>query len=136
MSVFSPESDHAALRITLARPDALLVACFCAAWCDTCEIYRPRFEALARARPQHGFAWIDIEDHAEFLGDEDVENFPTLLIQSDKAVLFYGPMLPHIGHLERLLDSLDEVSSAGPAIGIRLPDVRAMLGTGCAHPES
>jgi thioredoxin 1 len=135
MSVFSPDSDNTALRAALARPDALLVACFCAAWCDTCTLYRPRFEALAQARPQHGFAWIDIEDHAEFLGEEDVENFPTLLIQSDKSVLFYGPMLPHIGHLERLLDSLDLSSATASGSDTRLPDVRAMLAQCCAHPD-
>jgi thioredoxin 1 len=135
MSVFSPDSDHTNLRAALARPDALLVACFCAAWCDTCTLYQPRFEALARARPEHGFVWIDIEDHAEFLGEEDVENFPTLLIQSDKSVLFYGPMLPHIGHLERLLDNLQLPSTPVSEPHTRLPNVRAMLAPCCTQPD-
>ena len=51
------------------------------------------------------FRWLDIEDEAEELGDLDVENFPTLLIARGDNVLFYGTMLPHISHLERLLET-------------------------------
>ena len=70
------------------------------------------------------FAWIDIEDHAELLGEVDVENFPTLMVQIKGRVVFYGPMLPHIGHLERLLDSLNEDS---PAVTSDLPDLPRLL---------
>ncbi|EGP45401.1 thiol-disulfide isomerase and thioredoxins family protein [Achromobacter insuavis AXX-A] len=107
-----------------ASPDAWLIACFCAAWCDTCEEYKPKLRTLSGALPQHVFAWIDIEDHAELLGEVDVENFPTLLIQIGGRVVFYGPMLPHISHLERLLESLDAQSAAVTAA---LPDLPRLL---------
>ena len=81
------------------------VLCLCAAWCGTCREYRPAFEALARENPGMQFRWLDIEDEAEELGDLDVENFPTLLIAREENVLFYGTMLPHISHLERLLET-------------------------------
>ncbi len=126
MSLLVPDTDQAALRARLASsPDTWLVACFCAAWCDTCEQYKPKLQALAQAMPQHVFAWIDIEDHAELLGEEDVENFPTLLVQIGPRVVFYGPMLPHIGHLERLLESLDENSAT---VQTALPDLPRLLG--------
>lgn len=125
MSLLVPGPDLAALRARLSSsPSPWLVACFCAAWCDTCEQYKPKLEALASALPQHVFAWIDIEDHAELLGDEDVENFPTLLVQIGSRVVFYGPMLPHIGHLERLLESVDETSAA---VATPLPDLPRLL---------
>ncbi|MGE8686742.1 MAG: thioredoxin family protein [Achromobacter sp.] len=125
MSLLVPDTDQAALRARLgSSPDTWLVACFCAAWCDTCEQYKPKLQALAEAMPQHVFAWIDIEDHAELLGEEDVENFPTLLVQIGPRVVFYGPMLPHIGHLERLLESLDEHSAA---VATALPDLPRLL---------
>ena len=125
MSLLVPGTDLAALRARLgATPDTWLVACFCAAWCDTCEQHKPKLQALADTLPQHVFAWIDIEDHAELLGDEDVENFPTLLVQIGARVVFYGPMLPHIGHLERLLESVDANS---PAVATELPDLPKML---------
>ncbi|AEE68537.1 thioredoxin family protein [Bordetella pertussis] len=124
MPLHVPGSDIPTLRAALARSDAWLVACFCAAWCDTCQQYRPKLLELARARPGHTFAWIDIEDHPDLLGEEDVENFPTLLVQAHGKVLFYGPMLPHIGHLERLLDSLDP---QGRPVATGLPDVARLL---------
>lgn len=82
-----------------------LVACLCAAWCGTCRDYRPGFEALARQYPDADFLWLDVEDDAAWLGDFDVEDFPTLLIQRSGWVLFYGPMLPHLAHLQRTLDA-------------------------------
>lgn len=85
-----------------------LVSCLCAAWCGTCREYRPAFEALARAHPEVGFAWVDVEDQPQVVDELDVENFPTLVIQRDERVLFCGPMLPQIGLLERLLASLRE----------------------------
>jgi thioredoxin 1 len=38
--------------------------------------------------------WIDIEDQADVVGDLDVDNFPTLLIQKHDVVAFFGTMLP------------------------------------------
>ncbi|ARP91622.1 thiol reductase thioredoxin [Bordetella genomosp. 9] len=124
MSAFEPGTDAHALRNSLDRPDIDLVACFCAAWCDTCREYRPKFDALAAQTPATVFAWIDIEDHPELLGEEDVENFPTILVQRGGRTVFYGPMLPHIGHLERLLATLD---AGSPAVATRLPNVRGLL---------
>ncbi len=95
----------------------MTVACYCAAWCDTCAQYKARFEALARRWPAHTFVWIDIEENSELLDDEDVENFPTILLQTREGNVFFGPMLPYIGHLERLLAQYRQPSTfteAGP----------------------
>ena len=83
------------------------VTCLCAEWCDTCVEYRPGFLELAKRFPQARFRWLDIEDDAAEVGDREVENFPTLLVERDGAELFYGPLLPHHGHLRRLLQSLE-----------------------------
>jgi thioredoxin 1 len=82
------------------RDDVWVVACLCAAWCDVCTAYRPGFDELADQHPDKLFVWIDIEDRADLVGDFDVENFPTLLIQRGDDVLFYGTTLPdqHIAH--------------------------------------
>ena len=85
---------------------AWLVACLCAAWCDTCETYRKQFDALARQHPEKCFAWIDIEDQAELVEAVDIENFPTILIQHQDTKLFFGTMLPDVNQLNRLLISL------------------------------
>lgn len=118
MPVLNPQHDLIALQASLQAPNGWVVACYCAAWCDSCKKYLPDFTALAEEFPQHRFVWIDIEEHPELLGDEEVENFPTLLVQAGQENLFFGPMMPHTGHLKRLLLSLQgqpSVSVNGPA---------------------
>lgn len=79
------------------------IACLCAAWCGTCEAYRAVFAGVAARHPAVEFAWVDIEDEADALGEEpDVRNFPTLLVDDGTAVHFLGTVLPHEGTLERM----------------------------------
>jgi thioredoxin-like negative regulator of GroEL len=80
-----------------------IVACLCAAWCGTCATYRATFEEVAARHPDKFFVWIDIEDHADVVGDLDVENFPTLLIQHHELVAFFGTMLPDAQLAHRLV---------------------------------
>jgi thiol-disulfide isomerase/thioredoxin len=82
-----------------------LVVCLCAAWCGTCREYETGFRELEAQYPDVGFVWIDIEDENSGVEDWDVENFPTLLIQRDELVLFFGPMLPHLSILKQTLDT-------------------------------
>jgi thiol-disulfide isomerase/thioredoxin len=124
MELFSP--DNPILKDYLSKSDGLLVVCYCAAWCDTCTQYRPKIEGLAHSRPEHVFVWVDIEDDPELLDDEDVENFPSILIERDGKTLFFGTMLPHINQLERLIDAMQsetEISFDGSAP----QDVRSLL---------
>jgi thiol-disulfide isomerase/thioredoxin len=82
----------------------LQVVCLCAAWCGACREYRAVFEALgAQFAGQAEFAWIDIEDEADALGDPDIENFPTLLLADAAALRFLGPVTPHAQTAERLV---------------------------------
>jgi thiol-disulfide isomerase/thioredoxin len=82
----------------------LVVTCLCAEWCDVCREYRPRFEALAQRFPQVKFAWLDIEDDAEEVGELEIENFPTIRVTRGAEQLFYGVMLPQPEHLARVLE--------------------------------
>ena len=83
--------------------DRWIIACLCAAWCGTCESYRATFEDVASRHPDKLFVWIDIEDHADVVGDLDVDNFPTLLIQHHELVAFFGTMLPDAALAHRLV---------------------------------
>jgi thioredoxin-like negative regulator of GroEL len=89
-----------------------VVACLCAAWCDVCTQYHPGFDQIAARHPNALFLWIDIEDCAELVGDFDVENFPTLLIQRGDDVMFYGTTLPDPLIAQRLLTAHVEQSDA------------------------
>lgn len=80
-----------------------VIACLCAAWCGTCNEYRAGFDAWAARHPDKCFVWIDIEDQADIVGEMDIENFPTLLMQRGSAVVFFGTVQPDHGLAERLL---------------------------------
>jgi thioredoxin 1 len=99
------ESDnHAEVGAALAG-GGWTVACLCAAWCGTCSSYRAAFDGLAARHPDKTFLWIDIEDQADVVGDLDVENFPTLLLQHGDTVAFFGTVVPDPQVAERLIVS-------------------------------
>jgi protein-disulfide isomerase-like protein with CxxC motif len=88
----------------------------CADWCGLCKEWRAVFDAAAASHAQDRFAWIDIEDDDDLVGDVDIETFPTLLVGRAGQVLFFGPILPSPELLTRLLASLDEsAKDAGPS---------------------
>ncbi|MSQ71976.1 MAG: thioredoxin [Betaproteobacteria bacterium] len=89
-----------------SEPREFLVACLCAEWCGTCRDYRVGFDSLPAKNPDAHFIWVDIEDDADWAGNFDVEDFPSIVVQRGELVLFYGPMLPQLGHLQRQLDAL------------------------------
>lgn len=90
--------------------DTWVIACLCAAWCDTCRAYRSSFDALAERHPDKRFVWIDIEDEADVVGDIEVENFPTLLMQRGDVVAFFGTVLPDAKLADRLIAAQAEKS--------------------------
>jgi thioredoxin-like negative regulator of GroEL len=92
--------------------DNWVVACLCAAWCGTCTSYRMAFDALAARHPDKVFVWIDIEDQADVVGDLDVDNFPTLLLQRGETVAFFGTVLPDPKVAERMVQAQAQHSDA------------------------
>ena len=102
--------NRADVAAALAGP-RWTVACLCALWCGTCGSYRATFEELAARHPDTVFVWIDIEDQADVVGDLDIENFPTLLIQHDDDVAFFGTVLPDGGLAHRMLQAQQALSA-------------------------
>lgn len=94
------------------QSDTLLVACLCAAWCDVCSEYRAIFSSLASQHAEANFIWIDIEEHADLIGDIDVDNFPTLLIQRGPHVTFFGSVPPGLQVAHRLIQAQCDKSLA------------------------
>jgi thiol-disulfide isomerase/thioredoxin len=86
----------------------IYVICLCAEWCDTCRTYRTGFDKLAARFPGTRFHWVDIEEQAAVLGELDIENFPTMLINRGASILYYGSMEPYPEHLARILENFHE----------------------------
>jgi thioredoxin 1 len=88
------------------------VICLCAEWCGVCREWRDIFAQAAAAHPEVRFAWVDVEDEAEAMGDMDIETFPTLLIAQGRQARFLGPVQPNAGYVSRMLIGLQSGSSA------------------------
>ncbi|MCX7291144.1 thioredoxin family protein [Janthinobacterium sp.] len=101
--------NRADVAAALAGP-RWTVACLCALWCGTCGSYRATFEELAARHPDTVFVWVDIEDQADVVGDLDIDNFPTLLIQHDDNVAFFGTVLPDGGLAHRMVQAQQALS--------------------------
>lgn len=96
----------------------LLVACLCAQWCGVCRDYRAVFEQVASRFPQLRFVWVDVEDQADLVDPIEVETFPTLLVAAGGQALFFGPLAPQSGTLERIVrDRTGQPDAAVPVLG-------------------
>jgi thioredoxin 1 len=92
------------------------VVCLCAAWCGVCREWQSSFSAQARANPHMRFAWVDVEDEDEAMGDVDIETFPTLLVARGEEVLFLGPVPPSSTQCTRLLATLQAQPRPSPGV--------------------
>ena len=78
----NPLHDAAEIATRLHAPNAeLLIVIGAEAWCEKCQRLRPVFEQLCRSRlpPYVLWMWMDLEDHAEFLGDFVPPDLPLML---------------------------------------------------------
>jgi thioredoxin 1 len=119
MTLTTLDSGDPAFLPPAADDQRWIVACLCAAWCNVCTSYRSAFEALAERHPDKHFMWIDVEDEADIVGDFDVENFPTLLMQRGDTVAFYGTLPPDAQIAERILNSVASQTDASLAAEAR-----------------
>ncbi len=111
MSAQMPSRDGGAAPVPPAAP--WWVVCLCAEWCNVCRGIRPAFDALAADWPRLRFAWVDVEDEEDLVGELDIETFPTLLIGNAAEVRFFGPVQPQAAVLSRMLAGLTGDDGAG-----------------------
>jgi hypothetical protein len=92
------------------------VACLCAAWCGVCREWQPLFAAQAGAHAHMRFAWVDVEDEDDAMGEVDIETFPTLLVARGNEVLFLGPIPPSASQFTRMLATLEAQPQPAPGL--------------------
>jgi thioredoxin 1 len=92
------------------------VICLCAEWCGVCREWRDAFTQAAAAHPGMHFAWVDVEDEAQAMGEVDIETFPTLLIAREDEALFLGSLQPSAAQVGRLIASLRDNPAPAPGM--------------------
>ena len=105
------------------------VACLCAGWCGVCRDWLPLFTEQARANPGIRFAWVDVEDEDETMGDVDIETFPTLLVARGDQVMYLAPIPPMASQFTRLLARLQAQQAPDPGISAQANALLARLRT-------
>jgi thiol-disulfide isomerase/thioredoxin len=85
-SLLDPWEHAQLIAQRLGQPNAQLIVVIGAEqWCTKCAELRPKFEALATQAAQSSQAkqrvtlWLDLEDHAEFLGSFIPPDLPLML---------------------------------------------------------
>lgn len=125
--LLDPWSDAAVIAERLSHHNARFVCVIGAeAWCETCRQFRPAFDASAVEGydDMNVWLWLDLEEHAEFLGEFIPESLPLLIV-------YHGDRLTHA-----LVPS--DLTSSGLVHVLRqkslleyptVPDMRARLAT-------
>ncbi len=110
--------------------EPLYVACLCAQWCGICREWRAGFAALAAQLDPAldvRWAWIDVEDCADALGDWEPDNFPVIAVQRGARLLHCAPLPQQPGLWLRLIEQL-ACDAAPPSVAQpSLPDLRPLF---------
>ena len=121
-ALLDPWKDARQLAERLRMPGTRLVLVLGAeAWCGKCQTFRPHFDArAAKAEQNEVWLWLDLEDHAEFVGDYLPEDLPQLIVYDDTAMVACQALEPTAEALEEALRmSMYARPSAASDTGIR-----------------
>ena len=117
--LLDPWDDASALADRLSQPQAkLFVVIGAEAWCAKCRELRPHFDTMVeRAASEDVWLWLDLEDHADFIGDYVPDNLPTL-------VTYRGSQFLGCHHIQALPNA---IASGAPSVGASDPGIRSRL---------
>ena len=125
-NLLDPWNSAAEIAKRLSMPNSHLVVILGALrWCQKCRDLYPEFEALASQQSASHLTmlWLDLEDHAEFIGDFTPDDLPLLLVYHG-ALLRMMRYIPAQTTIEAMMASLqrtDQVpASSDPGIRQRL----------------
>ena len=90
--------------------------CLCAAWCGVCREWLPLFRELSKQYPHVRFAYVDVEDEDETMGDVDIETFPTLLVARGTQVMYLAPIPPMASKFGPLMARLQAQPNPDPGV--------------------
>jgi len=103
--LLDPWADAREIAVRLRQPDARLIVILGAeAWCEKCRQLRSIVEARAtQAATNETWLWLDLEEHAEFLGDYLPDDLPLLLRYDSGKITRLQVVKPNVNDLEMAL---------------------------------
>lgn len=123
-----PWNDASLLAQRLSPANACLFILIGAEqWCAKCRDLRPQFDSFAeQAKQNEVWLWLDLEDHAEFIGDYLPDNLPMLLAYQGETMIMCEVVenaehafSEHITHIRtRPISQFDQLPTT-PDPGIR-----------------
>lgn len=128
-ALLDPWDDASLLAQRLQQSNTrLLILIGAEQWCAKCRELRPQFDDLvAQAKPEEVWLWLDLEDHAEFIGDYLPGSLPMLIVYQGEALLYcqviedaQQALADQIKHIRTLLPRTATPSTPDPGIRARL----------------
>ncbi len=71
----------------VSRPGIVVLDCS-AVWCGPCRVFKPVFEAAARARPELVWGTIDTDEEPALAVKLDIRANPTIVVFKDGVVIY------------------------------------------------
>ncbi|MET2526215.1 thioredoxin family protein [Ralstonia pseudosolanacearum] len=107
----------------LGHPSARLVVVLGAeSWCEKCRVLRPVFDDWSiKAGPHEVRLWLDIEDHAEFIGAYLPPSLPMLFAYEGECLTRAQVLEPGIATMDHVL------ARTGIAVDLEDPGILARL---------
>jgi thiol-disulfide isomerase/thioredoxin len=100
----------------------LIVVIGAEAWCRKCQKLRPIFDAQAEQAPNNEiWLWLDMEEHAEFIGAYLPPDLPMLICYEKSSIVNLQNVAPDVSALEHALTHpVTDATQQDPGILARL----------------
>jgi thioredoxin-like negative regulator of GroEL len=123
-----PWNDASVLAERLSKNDAaLFIIVGAEQWCEKCRDLRPQFDAyLAQINSQDVWLWLDLEDHAEFMGNYMPESLPMLIAYRGSRLVASQVLEVRPDVLAEVANQVNSVAFKEPTVSIE-PGIRARL---------
>lgn len=93
--LLDPWVDASLLAMALNDPRRTVVIALGAEWCSRCTEFQPAFLAQAQEAPeQEHWLWLNLEEHAELLGEFEPETLPLVWVYRGSTVSYGQAILP------------------------------------------
>ena len=127
-TALDPWNDAGLIAERLSKYSAaLFVIVGAEQWCEKCRDLRPHFDSyMAQADSQATWLWLDLEDHAEFIGDFMPESLPMLIAYKGNQLVAFQILAVSPTVFDEAIAQCKN-KAAGSELSRKDPGIRARL---------